>query len=221
MEKKPYFSTPKEIVPAEVNPFAYDLVYPKGGRKEKTRTVGYLDGGMPGWVTQRVGMTDKKTGELLPDSSLVMNVKKRIDGEKFVKIYAGGLAAIFDLSPGAQKVLRALLQAYNGDKSYGDKIYFSYKTAQDEGYEHRRQSWKSGMNELMFQEFLCPTTDGGDWYWINPTLFYRGDRLVLVNEYIKAPKKGTIEVKGRSTLDVQLDQQDLFTGETERDRLLK
>lgn len=216
MEKKPYFSTPKDLAPQAQNPFSYDLVYPKGGRKEKTKTVGYLDGGMAGWVTQRVGMTDKKTGELLPDSSLVMNVKKRVDNEQFVKFYTNGLAAIFELSPGAQKVLQALLCVYNGPKAFGDQIYFGYQTAVDTGYAHRRQAWKSGMNELMFREFLCPSTEGEGWYWINPTLFYRGDRLVLINEFIKAPPKGTIEVKPEKP-DVVLDQRNLFSGKTLRE----
>lgn len=216
--KERYTPTPKNIEPTEVNPFHYDLMYPPGGRKEKNKSIGNISGDV-GFVTQAVDLTNKKTGEVMDGTSLIMNVKKRVDTEAFVKMYTSGLASIFDLDAGAQKVLKNLLLSYTADDTYGDLIYYNFKIAQDTGYPHKRTAWRNGLNLLMHNEFLCPASRGDGWYWLNPTLFYRGDRMVLVNEYIKNPPKGTVEVKPeKANGDVELDQVDMFDKKTERQR---
>jgi len=213
--------TGKRVVECGENPFTYDLAYPQtGSMKVKNRTVGHLTDGYGSFVTQRVGMTDKKTGELLPDSSLIMNVKKKVDAEQFVKVYIGGLAAIFDLSTTAQKVLRAALVLYTEGDNFGDELYITLPLAQSKAdYPHQKSTWRSGLNELLFREFMCPSSRGAGWYWINPTLFYRGDRLVLINDFQKRGVAGKSPklVSAKKAADVELDQQDLFTGKTKRD----
>jgi len=217
--KERYTAKPDDIEPTETNPFHYELMYPVGGRKEKNKTVGTLSGGDIGFVTQSVDLTNKKSGEVMEGTSLIMNVKKRVDAEGFVKMYTNGLASIFDLDTGAQKVLKNLLLTYTEEDTYGDLIWYNFKIAQDTGYPHKRTAWRNGLNLLMTNEFLCPCARGDGWYWLNPTLFYRGDRMAIVNEYIKNPPKGTIEVeKSKPTGDVELDQVDMFDGKTERER---
>ena len=220
--KERYTATPESISPAETNPFHRELMYPVGGRKEKNKTVGSLSGGDVGFVTQAVDLTNKKSGEVMEGTSLIMNVKRRVDAESFLKVYANGLATIFDLDAGAQKVLKNLLLSYTEEDTYGDLIYYNFKIAQDVGYPHKRTAWRNGLNLLMHNEFLCPAAKGDGWYWLNPTLFYRGDRMAIVSEYIKNPPKGTVEVKANKvTGDVELDQQDLFTGKSKRDEMIK
>jgi len=200
----------------------YDLVYPKdGSMKVKNKTIGRVSEGegIGSFVTQRTGLVDKQTGEILPDAAIIMNVRKRVDAEHFIKIYSSGLTAIFDLSTTAQKVLRAMLIIYN-EESMGDELYITHPLAKSQaGYPHQKAAWRSGLNELLFREFLMPSTRGGGWYWLNPVLFYRGDRMVIVNDYVKdlgKPKK--LETKKPATNgDPELDQQDLFTGKTKRD----
>jgi len=212
--------TGKRLAECEQNPFTYDLAYPKeGSMKVKNRTVGHLTDGFGSFVTQRVGMTDKTTGELLPDSSLIMNVRKKVDAEQFVKVYISGLTAIFDLSVTAQKVLRAALCLYTDGDNFGDELYITLSLAQSKAdYPHQKSSWRSGLNELLYREFMCPSSRGAGWYWINPTLFYRGDRMVLINDYIKNGVAGTSpKLEPPKAPDVDLDQQDLFTGKTKRD----
>jgi len=219
-EKERYTALPENIEPTETNPFHYELMYPVGGRKEKNKTVGSLSGGDVGFVTQGVDITNKKSGEVMEGTSLIMNVKKRVDTEAFVKLYTSGLASIFDLDTGAQKVLKNILLSYTEDDTYGDLIYYNFNHAQKSGYPHKRTAWRNGLNLLMHNEFLCPCAKGDGWYWLNPTLFYRGDRMVLVSEYIKNPPKGTIEVKkNQAKGDVELDQRDLFTGKSKRDEM--
>ena len=217
-EKKRYVTAPDEVVPREANPFRQELVYPPDRvRKDKMKSVGRLETG-GSWVTQPVDMVNKKTGELLPDSSIVMNVRRQIDGDKFVKIYAGGLAAIFDLSAGAQKVLRSLLASYNDDDTWGDLIFFNFREAVSMGYPHKRTAFRSGLNEMMLHEILCPATRGEGWYWINPTLFYRGDRMLLINEYVRESADGVINVKAEPEGgNSELDQIDIFSGKTPRE----
>jgi len=217
---KKYEPTPEDAKPKEANPFHYDLMYPIGGRKEKSRTVGHLDSKTDGFVTQGVDITNKKTGEVYDGTSLIMNVKKRVDAEHFVKFYMSGLRDIFDLDSGAQKVLKSILLLYADEDNFSDLIYYNHVIARSYGYPHQRGAWRNGLNLLMVNEFLCPAAKGAGWYWLNPTLFYKGDRMVLVREYIKNPPKGTIEVKAsKPEPDPVLDQQDLFTGKTKRDEL--
>ena len=181
------------------------------------KTVGTVGGsGGGGWITQPMNLVNEKTGELLPAASLVMNVRKTVDSDRFIKLYAGGVAAIFDLSAGAQKVLRSLLWSYNGDDTWGDLIFFNFREAVSAGYQHKRTAFRSGLNEIMLREVICPAARGEGWYWLNPTLFYRGDRMAIINEYIR--ESTTIEVKAeKKAPDAELDQIDLFSGTTKRE----
>lgn len=214
-----------DLVPFDSNPFVRGLVYPKQGGsqlavKYKTAKVG---GEASGWVSRRCNLVDKETGELI-DDMVTLNRKIRVDSEAFVKVYEAGIAQIFGLSPRAQEVLRYLLKAYNDEQLSGsnDHLYFSFEDCQRNGYKRKRQTWRSAMNELMYQEFMVESTRGVNWYYINPTLFYRGDRLVMINQFVKDE---TARVGGKSPVqieeevgDPELDQYSLLDGMTERQR---
>jgi len=216
-----YKPKPPELAPCETNPFAKDLVYPKGGKANLKTKSERLKGNTACWVTKKMGLVDKTTGEVL-DESVFINLRKTVDAEAFIKFYGNGLAAVFDLSKRAQEVLRYLLKSYNEEDLSGtnDLVYFSFNEALRQGYPRKRQTWRSAMNELMYQEFMVPATKGTDWFWINPTLFYRGDRLTIINQFIKKPESAAIEQQNQDKPvgDPVLDQMDLTDMLTERER---
>ena len=217
-DRKDRYMKAPDVERRKDNPFREALVYPPDRvRRDKMKTVGTVGGsGGGGWITQPMNLVNEKTGELLPAASLVMNVRKTVDSDRFIKLYAGGVAAIFDLSAGAQKVLRSLLWSYNGDDTWGDLIFFNFREAVSAGYQHKRTAFRSGLNEIMLREVICPAARGEGWYWLNPTLFYRGDRMAIINEYIR--ESTTIEVKAeKKAPDAELDQIDLFSGTTKRE----
>lgn len=208
-----YTSKP-DVQPSETNPFVPDLV-DSTSKSIKMRTKGHaMQVGESGFVAQKMGLFDQKSGDILEDQSLVIAVKKAVDTEEFVKIFVGGLTALFDLSKRAYEVATCLMKSYNHGQLSGvnDLIYFNHKEAQDQGYGRKYQTFRSALNELIAAQFMAPAAKGRDWFWINPTLFYRGDRVTVINQYV-------LNQDCKIVPDPKLDQIDMFDGKTERERL--
>lgn len=206
-----------DLAPVPTNPFVKELVYPKTGTMQTKSKTAQLRGDKAGWITKNMGLVNRETGEVL-DDQVCITLRQKIDAESFIKFYGNGLAAVFNLSKRAQEVLSYLLKSYNEEDLSGtnDLVYFSFTEAERQGYNRQRQTWRSAMNELIYQEFMVPATKGTDWFWINPTLFYRGDRLVIVNQFIKS--KEPLPSKIVKLGDPELDQISLLDGKTERER---
>lgn len=208
--------TPRpDIQPSETNPFVGDLVdHASKGMIIKNKTRGRVMMANNGFVAQKLGLHNQSTGEVLEDESLVVAVKKAVDTEEFVKIFVGGMTALFGLSKRAYEVATCLMKSYNHGQLSGtnDLIYFNHREAVDQGYSRKYQTYKSALNELVGAGFMAPAAKGKDWYWINPTLFYRGDRVTIINQYV-------LNQECKTVTDPKLDQIDLFDGKTERERL--
>lgn len=208
-----YVAKPEDIATYDANPFLPDLVANAAG-KVKSRQSGTVMHAKNGFVSQRLGVHDLKTGEILADETLVVAVRKAVDTEEFTKIFTGSVAGLLDLSRRAVEVFAILIRCYNAKQLQGsnDLIFFNHHLAVEHGYTRSVQTLRSAMNELMHHKFLVPASMALGWYWINPTLFYRGDRITLINQYVlneQASKKG----------DAVLDQQDLFSGLTPREEM--
>lgn len=211
-----YVPKPDDLEPQKENPFLPDLLN-TASDKVKMRTRGTVMKAKNGFVSQRLGIHDLATGEILDDESLVVAVKKAVDTEEFTKIFTSGVGALMNLSKRAMEVFTILIKTYNAGQLQGtnDLIYFTHQKATENGYTKGWHTFRSGVNELMHNKFMVPSTEGLGWYWINPTLFYRGDRITLVNQYVISEKLPN------NAPDVKLDQINLFDGTTERERLSK
>lgn len=138
------------------------------------------------------------TGEV-DDDLLVTGTKKYIDGEQFVKIFVKEMEVIFDLSKASQKVFSFMITKVG----YDDKILFDMEECLGKtGYKSKTQVFRS-LSELCVKGFIAKTKHQFV-YWINPKLFYKGDRLVVLREYRKAKKNKLDE-----------SQLDLFQGQIE------
>jgi hypothetical protein len=173
------------------NPFAPELILEI---KPGSKTVSYAGNGT---------MLNKETGESMGDMS-VIGIRKRVDRTEFIKIYERGIQLAFDLKPAGLGVLRVLLEAYRQDKFSGEKIYFNHKVAvNDFEYSRTVKTFTNGINELLSKKFIAEMKDQKYWFWVNPSLFFKGDRLRIVNEYTQSKKddmKEALENNGQQRL---------------------
>lgn len=116
-----------------------------------------------------------------------------VDSDKFVKLYVANLDAFFDLKPGTIRVMTAVLsEVADARNAHGDTIYLNYGRVK-EYFEAKgtkapaRPTFFSAMAEMVEKGFVAPSVDTNLWF-INPTIFFNGDRIRFVNEYVRVKK---------------------------------
>jgi hypothetical protein len=148
----------------EDNPFMPNLMFPVGKKNavfSKSEDV----------------LLNIETGEV-KENTLFIGRKHEVDKEQFVKIFHAHLSAIFDLSKCALKIFAYIASV----TQYDDKIIFNLKKCSEHtGYKGKESIYK-GLAELCNAEIIARTTEH-NMYFINPKIFYRGDRMVLLNDY--------------------------------------
>ena len=129
-------------------------------------------------------LVDPMTGEVTAVST-IHTVEERDDAE-FVKVFAAGVSAMYDLSKTGLRVFQAILNEYQNTRMSGgfaDTIYLHWfdkgLNGQDLGMSEA--TFHRGFKELLLNRFLSPR--GPSMYWINPALFFKGDRVAFIKEY--------------------------------------
>lgn len=137
---------------------------------------------------------DATTGEVL-DTEIAMVSKKVVDKEEFVKLFEGGISNIFELSKTAQDMFRAVLSIYLDSKMLADRVYVSEMTLKDVGYERSKATRTNALNQLLNKGFIARVKGELNWYWVNPNMFYKGNRITLVEQYAIAGTSEGDEMK--------------------------
>lgn len=136
------------------------------------------------------GRADKlisaSTGEYI-GSSVIRTIEERDDAE-FVKVFAGGVAASYELSKTAQRVFQVVLNQYQKtpmSRGYADcvNLYWFGDGLDGESIGMSKYTFNRGLRELLDKKFLYPKDTVA--YWVNPALFFKGDRVTFVKEYRK------------------------------------
>lgn len=152
------------------NPFIPNLLIPKGN---KNVTI----------AKSNKAIFNTSTGEI-DDNTLFIGMKKELDKDQFVKIFHSQLQVIFDLSKAALKIFSYIASV----TEFGDKILFDLEDCKNyTGYKGVESIYK-GIGELLKAEMIARTKQSNV-YFINPQIFYKGDRIVLVTEYRKKREK--------------------------------
>jgi hypothetical protein len=132
----------------------------------------------------RKELIDPVTGEVSALSQL--HRVKEIDREEFVKVFSEGVKAMYGLTRTGMRVFQAVLDEYQGTKmqgGYADTIYLAWFgdgiCGRDVGMSE--VTFHRGLKELILNDFLAPR--GPSMYWVNPALFFKGDRVAFVKEY--------------------------------------
>lgn len=138
-------------------------------------------------------LVDGESGELVAAS--VIHQIKDTDADEFVKVFASGIAAAYELSRAGQRVFQAVLGEYEKAPMSGgfvDSVYLAWfdggLSGRDIGMSDR--TFSRGLRELLEKSFLAPREPNV--FWVNPALFFKGDRVLFVKEYKRAPRVSTM-----------------------------
>ena len=180
-DKRLYTFNRKDVVPQRENPWVKDLATTiKKGKK------------ITGFAANRHQLLDTATGEFHGDMAVVAS-QKVVDKEEFVKFFGAGIIEVFDLSKPGKDLFKTILHAYLDAQNQPDQIYINFAVLKDEyEYSRSRATFSNAMAELLTKDFLAPVEHRENLYWVNPHLFYKGNRIRIVNEYVRA---GTAEHK--------------------------
>ena len=124
------------------------------------------------------------TGEVTGVAA-IHQIEERDDAE-FVKVFAAGVAASYELTKTAQRVFQVVLDQYQRtpmSRGYADAVDLFWF---GDGIEGRHvgmseKTFQRGLKELLEKRFLwakSPTS-----FWTNPALFFKGDRVLFIKEY--------------------------------------
>jgi hypothetical protein len=124
------------------------------------------------------------SGEIVGVATIHL-VEDRDDAE-FVKVFAAGVSASYELSKTAQRVFQVVLDQYQRtpmNRGYADHVNLFWF---DDGIEGRdvgmsEKTFQRGLKELLEKRFLHPK--GPTAFWTNPALFFKGDRVMFIREY--------------------------------------
>jgi len=157
-------------------------------------------------------LADIKTGEITHTS--LLHQVQHLDEEHFVKIFAAGVKAMFELSGTAMKVFNIVLENYQNEKmtgGYTDTVDLFWFDSGLSGYSFgiSEDVFNRGLRELIDKRFLAPRMPNN--YWVNANLFFKGDRVIFIKEYRKQsqPKRSKAEaVRDPRTVDLIADMTD-------------
>ena len=149
----------------ETSPFLDSLVVQTRGRR----------------VTVAAGSTliDAQTGEISGVTEIAQVVE--VDKEEFVKLFTRDLAIWFDLKRAGLRCFGALLSIVQQEVGR-DLVYFDHASKLVKPFGMSKQTFYRGIEELIEKKFIARHKSVG-WYFINPSLFFNGNRARFVKEY--------------------------------------
>ena len=148
------------------NPFLQQLTVPVKSRSQAVAT------------NKNDIIVNTITGEQ-KDGALFLASKKTVDSEEFAKVFQGAMATLFGLSKAAQRVFNYLLFITRPSQ---DTLLFRIEDCKQATTYNSIQTIYSGLAELLDNQFIAKS-DITNVYFINPQIFYKGDRLIILREY--------------------------------------
>jgi hypothetical protein len=150
-------------------------------------------------------LVNPATGEV-HGVATIHQVEERDDAE-FVKVFAAGVAASYELTKTAQRVFQVVLDQYQRtpmSRGFADHVNLFWF---DDGIDGRsvdmsEYTFKRGLRELIDKAFIAPKDSAS--FWTNPALFFKGDRVMFIKEYRrrKATHQDELEARGQGRLEV-------------------
>ena len=150
-------------------------------------------------------LVNSVTGEITGVAA-IHQIEERDDAE-FVKVFGAGVAAAYELGKTAQRVFQVVLDQYQRtpmSRGYADAIELFWFGNGIEGRDvgMSEYTFKRGLRELLDKGFLAPKTPSS--FWVNPALFFKGDRVLFIKEYRrrKPTAQDELEARGQQRLEV-------------------
>ncbi|EMQ6744777.1 hypothetical protein WH632_004751, partial [Salmonella enterica subsp. enterica serovar Infantis] len=154
-------------------------------------------------------LIDAETGEVQA-TAVIQQIEEK-DTDEFVKVFSAGIAAAYELTRTGQRVFQAVLKEYEQtpmSRGYADSIYLAWfgdgLSGRDIGMSE--YTFKRGLRELLDKGFIAPQAPNV--FWVNPALFFKGDRVMLVKEYRRKVARAkteqeTLEEQGQRRLEIE------------------
>ncbi|MDY7531123.1 hypothetical protein RGV33_05455 [Pseudomonas sp. Bout1] len=132
-----------------------------------------------------------RPGETRQTAAAIYIVDER-DDASFVKVFADGVAAAFDLGRTASRVFQLVLQEYERApmcQGFAESIELAWFNDGLSGrsVDMSEKTFQRGLKELLAKQFLAPRTPST--FWVNPALFFKGDRVKFITEYRREVSK--------------------------------
>lgn len=148
-------------------------------------------------------MADIETGEIAASS--IIHTIEEVDDDHFVKVFAAGVKAIYALSRTATRVFQVILDHYQREPMSGgfaDSIYLAWFDGGLSGQKigMSEDTYTRGLKELLAKGFIAPRQP--NLFWVNPSLFFKGDRALFLKEYRRRKKTAAdrLEEQGQQRL---------------------
>ena len=152
-------------------------------------------------------LVDPSTG-VISGAATIHTIEEK-DDEEFVKVFAAGVKAVYDLSRTAARVFQAVLEIYQSEPMNGgfaDSVYLAWfdggLSGKDVGMSD--DTFSRGLKELLSKGFLSPRQP--NLFWVNPSLFFKGNRVLFLREYRRKStsetKKNQLENSNQGKFDV-------------------
>lgn len=145
-------------------------------------------------------LVNPQTGEI-HGIATVHQVEERDDAE-FVKVFAAGVAASYELSKTAQRVFQVVLDQYQRtpmSRGFADHVNLFWFDGGIDGraVDMSERTFMRGLKELLEKRFIA--SKDGTAFWTNPALFFKGDRVLFIKEYRR--RTSSADEKARSELE--------------------
>lgn len=140
-------------------------------------------------------LVDAGTGEV---HQAVIVEEQEVDETQFVKIFTAGIRAAFNLSKTGAKVFQSILDVYQTQPLSGGYAEAVFLFWFDGGLDGRKldmseKTFQRGLKELLEAGFLYPKA--ANMFWVNPHLFFRGNRATFIKTYRIRSKSADQEVR--------------------------
>lgn len=143
-----------------------------------------------------------------------------VDSDPFVKVFTAELNRFFDLTPTALRIVTVLIQDIGKIRlGQGDQVYLTEKSLAETLESHGMKppssaTYYRAMEELIEKGFVAPTTNP-PLFFINPAIFFNGDRVRFVTEIRrkKMTRQEELEKAGQQALPLDPPKHDPETGE--------
>lgn len=134
-------------------------------------------------------LVNTNTGEIVGVAA-IHQVEDRDDAE-FVKVFASGITAAYELTRTAQRVFSVVLDEYQKtpmSRGFADAVDLFWFGQGIEGRDvgMSEYTFKRGLRELLDKAFLYPKSPTS--FWVNPAMFFKGDRVLFIKEYRRKSK---------------------------------
>lgn len=129
--------------------------------------------------TKIVDFIDEDSGEVRSSELRYMGHEKIVDRTTFMKLYISNLDVFFDFSKTAQKVLKYFIGVLKRDR---DDVNFDLSQCIELSGLRGKSSVYKGIAELL-QKGVIAKGPNETTYFINPSVIFNGNRLVVINKY--------------------------------------